>query len=76
MWLLLSFFTHWHFGSASNWFNAQTQKHDIENSTRNNVLAAVSDLLAERASKAAAVVILSITRVAAEAEIEARKLHI
>jgi hypothetical protein len=57
-------------------FNDQTQQHEIERSTRNNALAAVSDLsdLVNERRERAILVVSSIRRGAPEVEINARKL--
>ena len=62
-------------GSLTYWFNSQTQKHEIQNSTRNNALAAVGDLseVVNERRERAALVISSIRRGAPEEEIDARK---
>jgi hypothetical protein len=63
-------------GYLTYWFNYQTQQHEIETSTRNNALAAVSDLsdVVNERRERAVLVISSIRRGAPETEIDARKL--
>jgi len=63
-------------GYLTYWFNYQNQKHEIDTSTRNNAIAAVSDLsdLVNERRERAVLVISSIRRGAPETEIDARKL--
>jgi hypothetical protein len=63
-------------GLLTYYLNDKTQKQEIENSTRNNALAAVSNLseVVNERRERAELVISSIQRGAPEAEVDARKL--
>jgi hypothetical protein len=63
-------------GYLTYWFNYQNQTHEFESSTRNNAIAAVSDMsdLVNERRERAALVISAIRRTAPESEINARKL--
>ena len=63
-------------GYLTYWFNNQNKEHEIEASTRNNALTAVSDLsdLVNERRERAVLVVSSIRRGAPEVEINARKL--